>query len=526
MRALTLVALIALPALAQDRPSEADLFGAPEAQVDAGAPQAASEPAVADAGAAAPRTAANDRDTAQLSGPALFDKFESKDVTTDPIKIGGSLLMTGQFGFPEGRDAALGTVNVPMVMDPFLDARPNDRVRAMAVGRLQFDPTRPLSTSSTTANSASLNSIGLTTSTATNPSVNLDQLWLRFDLLRTLYFTVGRQKVRWGTSHIWYPTDFLNSQPRDALNPFDARLGVNMVKVHLPLEKLGWNFYGYGILDNIDLNAATPSVTVERLGGALRAEFVVGPAEIGLGGVWMKGRRPRYAVDFSTPLGPIDIYGEAAIRSGKDFLLFDIPDDLTAENAISKVAQVAASAHHGDGIVVQASGGLTYQFNYTDKNTLLLSAEYFYNPVGYDRPEGYLVNAFMPSLTGMTGDPLQRAPLYQGKHSIALIATSPTVPGAEWISLTVSNIIRVNDPSGLTRLDASFRVLTYLTVTVFSQFFYGQSGGELRFALPDQAVNDLASLSPTAQQAQVRAQLKPLTYPPLVQCGALLRLSI
>lgn len=525
MSALLLAA--ALGALAQDRPTEQELFGAPEEDAGVGRPSeqdlfGAPAPE-ADAGVAA-ADAGVDRDSAQLVS-GIHSRFDTQETISDPLKIGGTLLLTGQAFFSEGRPVAESPFSAPMVLDAYLDARPNDRLRAYAVGRLQFDPTRPVGTASASAGAATP-LIGVTGSGQTNPSVSLDQLWLRFDILRKVYFTVGRQKVRWGTARIWYPTDFLNSQPRDALNPFDARLGVNMVKVHVPVESLGWNFYGYGILDNIDVSSAAPYVSIDRLGGAARAEFVVGPAEIGLGGVWMKGRRPRYALDVSSALGPFDVYAEAAFRDGRDFLRFDVPSDLAPQDIPAHALSIAASAHHPTDLVVQVSGGLSWQFNYTEKNFAVLAAEYFYNPMGYATPTEYMVQTFFPGLLGQPVDPIQKAPLYQGRHNLAVIASLPDLPGVTWVSLNLSNIVRISDPSGLVRLDAIFRVLTYLQVQVFGQVFYGKAGGELRFMLPDEVINQLLVTTPADQRDAARAQLEPLRYPPLVQVGVLLRLSL
>jgi hypothetical protein len=366
--------------------------------------------------------------------------------------------------------------------------------------------------------------VGLTPATRANPSVFLDQLWLRFDIARKVYLTIGRQKVRWGVSRIWYPTDFLNSQPRDALNPFDIRLGVNMVKVHVPVESLGWNFYAYGLLDAVNVTSA--GVTLDQLGGAVRGEFVLGPAEIGIGGVWQQGRRGRYGIDVSTALGPFDLFAEAAFRDAQDFVLFRYPSDLTDENFLQKAIGGEIEAYRPTGVMVQVSGGATFQFNYTDKNFAILGVEYFYNPAGYDNPVGYQVKTFAPSLLGQTLDPIQNVPLYGGKHNVAVTLAAPGIPGADWITLSLSNIVIVNDPSALTRIDAIFRVLNFLSVQAFASVFYGQPGGQLRFKLNAQNINDIANLAPEDQRAQIRTSLGPLRYPPLVQAGVLLRLSI
>ncbi len=516
-----ILAVVATLMLAQSRPDEADMFGsaADEVAIDAGSGTPGVTLPLASSG-----DAGTPEDLEQLSSGPIQSKFDTDEVKSDSLKIGASLLMSSQLFWQEGRAFEKASINTPFILDSYIDGRPNDRLRAFAVARLQFDPTRPVGNSTSTTTTGS-SAVGLTPASASNPSVFLDQLWLRFDIARTVYFTVGRQKVRWGVSRIWYPTDFLNSQPRDALNPFDVRLGVNMVKAHLPIESLGWNFYAYGLLEGINLTGT--GETLEQLGGALRGEFVLGPAELSVSGVWQQGRRPRYAADISTSLGPIDVYAEAAFRSAADFLKFRTPDDLSDENFLSRISDI--EAYRPTGFFVQLSGGASWQFNYPDKNTGILGVEYFYNPAGYTTPIEYQVQTFMPSIIGQRGDPIQQVSLYGGQHNLAISLSAPGIPEFPWVTVSVSNIIIINDPAGLTRLDLSFRVLTYLTVQVFGAVFYGQTGGQLRFKLTPQVINDIANVSEATSPgsgAGVRTSLGSLRYPALVQGGVLLRLSI
>lgn len=536
-------------ALAQDRPNEADLFGsdAPaSAAVDAGS---AMEDAMFGGGSDAPTQPSltpdggDDRDLTELSGTSK-SKFDTDEAKSDSLKLGANLNMFGQVLFQEGKEAAKEPVSLPMLLEAYMDGRPTDRLRAYAVVRLQYDPSRPAAASTTTTTSMmtdmtmgsvalpGVSSIGLTSSTAQNPTVALDQLWLNFDIARTVYLTIGRQKVRWGTSRIWYPTDFLNSQPRDPFNPFDVRLGVNMVKVHVPIEKLGWNFYGYGLFDNI--GTGNNQLTLGNVGGALRAQFVVWQAELGIGAVWQNGRRPRYAADVSLPIGPFDVYGEVALRDGRDFVITRAPKDTKFQSFIDaaqtaglrnafgedfiaayadELSKFDVNIGRGTGVYAQVSGGLSWQFNYTDKNFGILAAEYFYNPAGYSNPVEYQAGLFIAQgVYRLTPDPVQQIPLYAGRHYLALIASAPGIPEFPWISISATNLLNLNDISGLVRLDVTFRVLTYLNVQVFGSLFYGQKGGELRFQLPDELKAQIPSAASFAAS--------------IGQAGVLLRLSI
>ncbi len=547
-----LVALCCAPvlSLAQSRPDESSMFGGEDA-VDAGRPDEA-----AMFGSDAPTQTsltpaldggASDRDLTELTGTSK-SKFDTDEVKSDPLKIGANLNMFGQVLLGEGTKFEQEPVSLPMLLEAFIDGRPTDRLRAFAVARLQYDPSRPAAVASNASTTTTMmtmptmgmgtftlpgvSSIGTTAATQANPSVLLDQLWLRFDIARTVYLTVGRQKVRWGTARVWFPTDYLNSQPRDPFNPFDVRLGVNMVKVHVPIEKLGWNFYAYGLFDNIGVG--NNQLTLGNLGGAVRAEFVVWQAELGIGGIWQKGRRPRYAVDLSLPIGPIDVYGEVAIRDARDFVITRAPADTKFQQFLDaaqtagvrsvlgedfntayseELAKFDVSIGRGTGFLAQVTGGLSWQFNYTDKNFGVLAAEYFYNPAGYSNPVEYQAGLFIAQgVYRLTPDPVQQISLYGGRHYFALIASAPGLPEFPWITVSATNILNLNDVSGLARVDVIFRVLSYLNVQVFGAVFYGQKGGELRFQIPEALVSQIPSAASFT--------------PAIGQAGVLLRLSI
>ncbi|MER2564978.1 MAG: hypothetical protein ABTQ32_29920 [Myxococcaceae bacterium] len=107
---------------------------------------------------------------------------------------------------------------------------------------------------------------------------------------------------------------------------------------------------------------------------------------------------------------------------------------------------------------------------------------------------------------------MQQIPLYAGRHYLALIASAPGIPEFPWISISATNLLNLNDISGLARLDVTFRVLTYLNVQVFGALFYGQKGGELRFTIPSELTAQLPAAASFA--------------PSVAQAGVLLRLSI
>ena len=456
------------------RPSESEMFGAPAEQPSA---PAAAEPEKAPEGSA-------DEESQRLS-PGIRDRFADDEETEDPLDIGG--LFYQRLSATNRQDTSFSNtaLTAPTLVDAYLDARPSDRLRAMVVARMVYDATIPPPSTETPLGGAAGGggSPGGSTTEALasllggnrdNPSITLDQLWLRFDLLRTVFVTLGKQHVKWGAGRFWNPTDFLHPVRRDALALFDVRTGVTMAKLHVPWEATGANFYAIGLFDNFS-NADT----LGEVGGAFRAEFVVGDAEIGADAVVQRGDRPRYGVDISSALGPFDVYGEAALRAGP----YSRWSQTTESRGAGPRYVTFVSRQEGD-YAFAGTVGANWTFAYTDNDTATLGAEFFYNPSGYRDPEVYpwlLFNGeFQPFYTG------QR---YAGAY---LLLAGP----GSWdkTSFVLSTLGNISDRSFVSRLDFTVRVLTHLTVEANVSAFYGTEEGEFRLGIkvpPQTVVNGI-----------------------------------
>ena len=119
----------------------------------------------------------------------------------DPLRIGGQLYLRLQAQSQE--DVAPGDWPLvsPNLLDVFLDARPNDRVRAFALGRLAHDAVVPDRTAGVPPELVA--ALGL--EPPSNPRGVLDQLWVNFDVARTVFVTAGKQHVKWGVGRFWSP---------------------------------------------------------------------------------------------------------------------------------------------------------------------------------------------------------------------------------------------------------------------------------------------------------------------------------
>lgn len=493
---------------AQERPDEAAMFGeAPDAGApsgsaavgspspDAGVATGRDEDAIFGAGPSevspdetgaagtpvqnvGPPTDEPTRDRQVLEGPQITDAFESNEAADDPLRIGGLFYFRTIVSYAENEQFKNVGFSSPTLVDAYFDGRPTDRIRAFVSGRLTYDPS--IDTANATVQNALDPEGGVSQAGQSlfggqeveNPRVLLDQVWLRFDIARQVFLTVGKQHVKWGTSRFWNPTDFLSPQRRNPLQVFDVRTGASMVKVHVPWEERGWNFYAIALLDNVG-----PSDVLGELGFASRAEILLGNTEIGADAVFRLGRKPRFGFDVSTPLGPFDAYGEIALRGQPDSPLWrrraGADDDAVRPQDFERYLPEGPSP--------QASGGLTYTWAYNENDTVTVGAEYFYNSLGTDDARIYPWLIFNGEFT----------PFYLGRHYAGAYAVLAAPGSWENTTFVLSALGNLSDRSFVSRLDVTQRVLSYLSVEAFVSGHFGNDRGEFRFGvdLPPTNIN-------------------------------------
>jgi hypothetical protein len=402
--------------------------------------------------------------------PGAFAGFEGLGVSdtggvesaalSDKLQIGGNVFLQGELGAvrtPAG-NTGLGSASAPMIVDVYLDGRPNDRVRGMMVTRLAFDPTIGPDGAQALGVAGGAGMPG-----GSNPSLLLDQLWIKFDLNRLVYLTIGRQHAKWGSSRIWSTVDYLIPQRLNPLALFDQRVGNDMVKVHVPLESVGMNLYAVGFV-----TATGGDSPALRGGGAARAEIVLGDGEYALSGRIEKDRPAQAGFDFSTGLGPVDLRGELAVRWRPDRRLWRrvaAPEGTTVASQYELVDPMRGALPYP-----HATLGIDYQHQLTEENSLAFALEGYANSLGYDDPD------LVPWLLA-NGD---LHFFYAGRYYAGLTATythgSSEIPwNAAFMALG-----NVSDGSGIVRLSGGWTVLNDLSLGAYVQAALGRPGGEFR----------------------------------------------
>lgn len=372
-----------------------------------------------------------DRDTQMLGRPdqgaesVAADpaaKLEGRllDLGTDRLQIGGLMLLRLNMNFTDGGSIEDQRISLPNLVDVYLDARPTDRIRAFVRGRLLWDPT--------VSDDNTLDQL----SQARVTEVQLNELWLAFDIARFMFVTLGQKRVLTGTTRFWNPIDVINEQRRPVFNLFDQRNGVPMVKLHVPVESLGWNFYAIGVMDEVD--------SLNKAGVFGRAEFVVSTVEFGLIGAYRESFFPVVGADISAGIWNFDLAGEMTLKFDEQF-----------DNNVS----------------LRTTAGLAYNIAVFDEDMLIIGTEYFYNQ------QGSADTDVLGLLTGTAQF------FYTGRHYGAVYATLPGPARLDDWTFTVSSVGNFSDHSFIARFDVSVRLLTYLNLQMFVIGHFGNHG-ELR----------------------------------------------
>lgn len=359
------------------------------------------------------------------------------------LVLGGQLYLRANAALPEEASARNTTLASPNLLDLFVDARPNDLVRGFAQARMVHDWT------------VEEGDIGPYGTELQRDKIILDQLFLNMNVHGHAFVTAGQQRLKWGAGRFWNPTDFLDPARLDPLAFFDERTGVPLLKVHVPSRNV--NLYAVG-----DFSEAS---RLNRVGGALRGEFLVGLTELALSAALRKGDPIRLGGQLTTGLGPLDLKGELTMLHGVKTPAWEGSADWE-----SGVFPTEVSLE--EDWIPQAVGGAELGIKYNDQDAAYLGVEYFYNGSGYESAELYPWLLFQG----------QFEPFYLGRHYGGLYLYLPAPGRARDWNFVLSTLGNLSDSSYVSRLDVSVQALTKLKLNLFGQWHFGEPG-EFRFAM-------------------------------------------
>lgn len=293
-----------------------------------------------------------------------------------------------------------------------------------------------------------------------SPRFDLDEGWIKvsgFD--KKVFFTAGRQHLKWGTGRFWNPSDFLASANKDPLAVYDYRLGSNLFKIHYPMEKQGHNFYLIADFDKMSL--------YKKPGAAMRMEFAGKSSEISFTAYARSKKPSRIASDLSFDAGPVDIHLEVV------FSTLNRNDFYRGEGSLTEPTKLEIYTRRSEWIP-QIVTGVKYDHLYSESDHWSVELEYFYNGLGYKKRD-------LEFVALAKGD---AAPLYAGQHYGGLMFALPNPGSLQDTSFYVSSLMNLSDKSGLVRLSTQMKFYKEILLELWGTSSFGETG-EFRFKLPE-----------------------------------------
>ena len=440
---------------------------------------------------AAPASAPDQsRDEAILGAGAPSADHPTRPAPEDPLKIGGQFYLRAQTTAQRGADARrLGAVSAPSLLDVYLDARPNDRVRGFVLGRMIFDPTLPPAARGGPDRAPALDTGGgswappTLTSLFAPATAGRTRCWTRCGCASTSPARSSSPPA--SSTCAGAPARFWNAHRLPARPPAQPAGRVRRPHRHHHAEAA--RALGGAGLELLRLRPAggrrRGPPRVGQVGGRGRAPRSCSAPPSWAWAAWSSAAASPAGGRLSTGIWDLDFYGEVALRYGSEI-------DRVVVDAATSVARRwshAGCRRRAPATRSTATSGLKPQ---------VVGRRHL--PAAVQRQRR--VRPWAPSTSttrSATPRPRLPGPVCPGsprwssrRPSSTWAATTgrcssaslrPT-PGT-YTTFTLSTLGNLSDRSFITRLDYSLQLLTHLRFEAFVAVHYGTREGEFRFGV-------------------------------------------
>lgn len=306
----------------------------------------------------------------------------------------------------------------------------------------------------------------------------VDEMFLDVNADNKAFFHIGKQDIKWGAGYRWSPTDFLNEERIDPLDP-DEEInynGISGFKTTVPVDRFNFiTFIGNESLMNI----LDPAI-------ALRAEFAYDFIEVSTTAYYQRDIRSLFGADFSGGAefwyGVWDFWTEASFSMGSNRTFVGFDETIQPPNPKFYTYKSGTDTPY-----IKAVAGLSYDTVMLPEivtTSMMVTAEYFYNGEGYTDNDLYAYAILLEE----TVDDRLYVPFQMGKHYIAVgLSMSNIFSDPEDysdISFSSNYIINMSDLSSVLRLSLSYSGIDDLRSSIAVNLYFAEDGTEFFFNSP------------------------------------------
>jgi hypothetical protein len=326
--------------------------------------------------------------------------------------------------------------------------------------------------------------VPLVTTTYTVPDFTVWSLYSKFAWKDTLFFSFGKQPIKWGTGYFFSPADDIFARSEvDLSDPTAEREGPLALKVQYPIPRTMNNLYAFAVLPAASGAAALAGLKPEDIAVAAKAEALLGNTELALAGYYQRSQRPEAILTGSSGTGNFNFFAEATVA-------FPSP---VSEAYLEPGAVTWGGIYSSDYTVVDRSAETLFSatagaiYTKADWNFTAVG-QYLYNGRGYDSLTlGDLLEAgFDRAASQPAGEPaFGLASLAASLGGLGKIGRHYGVVYLGWTSLwdsdwdfSVLAIENFSDLSGYVKPTLSFTCFGYVKLSGSVSLSWGGEGTE------------------------------------------------
>ncbi|MFH2113076.1 MAG: hypothetical protein ABIJ86_01050 [Spirochaetota bacterium] len=297
------------------------------------------------------------------------------------------------------------------------------------------------------------------------PDIQIFELFSDFNWDDKVFFRFGKQTITWGVGYFFSPADVLNIQAIDPENPTMQREGPVSIRAHYPIPGSQNNLWAYAVFDDPDMKPEDTAL-------AAKAEFVLGPWELGVGG-WYRysSQSPlRGMLTASGSIGQVSLFGEASLSLGSE--------RKWVKDIIAPVLDAVSFREDDSSIFFKGSAGFMYA---NDDLKLSITGQYLYDAEGYATDDRLALidkaNAVLDG-AGDIGSMLFKGLIAQSGRHYAAFNLNRTELFTEDLSLNLFAMANLSDFSGFVRPGLSYQLFEGASLGLSTLFAFGSEDSE------------------------------------------------
>jgi hypothetical protein len=297
----------------------------------------------------------------------------------------------------------------------------------------------------------------------TSSDIQIFELFSDFSWDDRVFFRFGKQTITWGVGYFFSPADVLNIQAIDPENPTAQREGPVSLRAHYPIPGSQNNLWAYAVFDDPDMKPEDTAL-------AAKAEFVLGPWELGVGG-WYRYNSPlRGMLTASGSIGQVSLFGEASLSLGSEKKWVE---DIT----VSATPEISFREDETS-LFFKGSAGFMYS---NDDLKFSITGQYLYDAEGYaedDRLELIDLAHTVLDTDGDIGSTLFKGLILNSGRHYAAASLGRTELFTEDLSLNVFVMANLSDFSGFVRPSLSYQLFDGANLGLSTLFVLGPEDSE------------------------------------------------